>query len=66
MIEAGSIKRRSFMNVVTQCGIALLAGKAVRAGVPKERSRRKGCSGVRRLMREYGPEFGGTAALRED
>jgi len=54
------------MNVVTQCGIALLAGQAVRAGVPKERSRREGCSGVRQLMREYGPEFGGTAALRED
>ena len=66
MIEAGSIKRRSFMNVVTQCGIALLAGQAARAGVPGKRSCREGCSGVRRIMREYGAEFGGTAALRED
>ena len=66
MIEKGSIKRRNFMTAGIPCGIALLAGLTARAAAPAERPGRRPCSEIRRLMREYGAEFGGPAAVLEN
>jgi len=66
MIETGSIKRRNFMTVGMRCGIALLAGPAAFAGTPAKRPCLPECSVTRRLVLEYGAEFGGTAVFGED
>jgi hypothetical protein len=64
MIEPGSIRRRTFMGTVMRFGITMLAGAAVHAGGPGAGSRCEENAGLRRLVREYGAEFGGKAALR--